>query len=1086
MKKEEWEEFFDDVEEVYDMADTTVDTYYTGAKKDATEALALCINTNGCVDMVWMMDASGLPLNELTEALEGAVYQDPEVYDIHHADDQGWMLRAQYLSGNIKTKLETAIKLNRKYQGRFETNVAALKAAMPAKVDFDMIGFGLGSPWIPEKYYSLFAKEVLGLFCLPEIHYSTALGRWKILVSPKERNAIKNIYAFGTERLTALQIMETTLNGGTVKVYDKVSRPERKSGIAKVLNKVETLTAQEKQELLQSEFQKWVRKDPSRVKRMKQIFYDTYACNVAGRYSGGFLDLPDLDTAHFTPYPHQKDAVARIILEKDVLLNHKVGTGKTGIIIMGVHERKRIGLSDKNLVVVPNNVLEAFERTHRELYPQDNILVVHPEDFKPECRQEFLTKIKDGDYVAVYMAFSSFERLGMSKTYKLDHQRERIRTCRAQAANASESWERSRLETIASHLSEELMKMHEELPADEFTAFDELGVTTLVIDEAHNFKNISIDAHADGIVGMHAKGSKKCNRMLEKVHCVRTQGGGVIFSTGTPLTNSISDLFVLQMFLQPEQLKLLHLNHFDEWINNFATRQTGFEVDVDSQNYRVRTRFSSFHNIPELTSLFAGVCDFYSDDDGDMDLPGIKEYADIIVERSIEQKIYIDDLVSRTEKIRQKQVLSTEDNLLKVTYDGRAAALDIRLADPTAEPDVNGTKVHACAEKVHELWKAYPDTAQLVFCDIGTPRKRFNVYDELKKHLKEMGVPASQIAFVHDATTDAGRRRLFESVNNASVRILIGSTSKLGTGVNVQKRLLAIHHLDIPWKPSDIVQREGRLIRQGNTNDTVFRFRYITAGTFDAYSWQLLENKQRFISQFMSNNLICRGIRDIDDTVLTYAEIKALSVGDPLLKTRIDTSNELERLKIHCRQREQELKTMEGVVSSLPVTLAKLEDRKRRLEQDYKHYLTHRESLNKAERNAFGEEVLDTLKDNLYSETERWFDDLHGFRILLPAYMKSERPALLIEGISGNRYDVDMRDAKISGCVQRVEHILSHLNKRVQAVDTEIARAYAQAEHASAEVRKGNQYKAEMVRVSEKLLDIDEELNRRANENDAA
>ncbi len=1077
MINKDWEDFFC-IEEVYDTADAA-DTY-TGAKKDAVAALASCINHNGCVDMCWMMDASGLALDELTEALEGAVYQDPEAYDLHHADDLGWMLRAQYLSGNIKTKLDTAKKLNDKYNGRFDANVAALKAVMPKKVDFEVIGFGLGSPWIPERYYARFAKETLGLFCYPEVHYSTTLGQWKILIAPKERNTVQNTYTYGTRRLSALQIMETALNGGTVKVYDEVPRPERESGTARVLNKMETLAAQEKQELLQNTFLEWVGKDPSRVKRMREIFYDTYACNVAGRYSGGFLDLPDLDAEHFTPYPHQKDAVARIILEKDVLLNHKVGTGKTGIIVMGVHEKKRIGLSDKNLVVVPNNVLEAFERTHRLLYPQDSILVVHPEDFTPDSRQAFLAKIKDGGYVAAYMAFSSFEKLGMSKHYKLEQQRERIRTCRAQAANASESWERSRLETMESRLSDEFQKMREEIPEDEFITFDELGVTTLVIDEAHNFKNISIDAHADNVVGMHAKGSKKCDETLEKVRYVRAQGGGIIFSTGTPLTNSIADLFVLQMFLQPDQLKLLHLDHFDEWISNFATRQTSFEVDVDSKNYRVRTRFSSFHNIPELTSLFAGVCDFYGGEEGGMGLPKSEGYTDVTVERSIEQEVYIDDLVERTEKIRQKHVRSTEDNLLKVTHDGRAAALDIRLVDPTAEPDVKGTKVYACAQKVYDIWKAYPGTAQLVFCDLGTPKKGFNLYDELKKLLEQMGVPTSQIAFVHDATTDARRRKLFEAVNNASVRILIGSTSKLGTGVNVQKRLVAIHHLDIPWKPSDIVQREGRMIRQGNTNDRVFRFRYITAGTFDAYSWQLLENKQRFISQFMSNDPLCRDARDIDDTVLNYAEIKALSVGDPLLKTRIDTSNELERLKIQCRQRDQELKTMEGIVSNLPSTLAKLKDRRHRLEQDHRHFLAHRQSLSRAERDAFGEEVLYALQENAFVETERWFDDLHDFRILLPAYMKRERPMLLIEGVSGNRYDVDMRDAKASGCIQRMEHILSHLNNRADTVKKEIARTKAQAEHAKAEIQKGNRYIAEVAVMSEKLLDIDEELNRRA------
>ena len=1083
MMNKYWEDFFG-IEEVYDMGDSAIE--YTGAKNDAVATLASCVNNRGRVDMAWMMDASGLAFDELTEALEGAIFQDPEVYNGCHEDDKGWMLRAQYLSGNIKTKLDTAEELNKKHNGRFEPNITALKAVMPEIVDFEVIGFCLGSPWIPEKYYSLFAKEVLGLFSLPEIHYSTALGRWKILIPPKARNSVQNIYTYGTKRITALQIMETALNGGTVKVYDDVLRPDRKSGTAKVLNKAETLAAQEKQDLLQDAFQEWVRKGSSRMAALKEIFYDTYACTVAGRYSGGFLDLPGLNTEHFTPYPHQKDAVARIILEKDVLLNHEVGTGKTSIIIMGVHERKRIGLSDKNLVVVPNNVLEAFERTHRHLYPQDHILVVYPKDFKPDTRETVLTKIKDNDYVAVYMAFSSFERLGMSREYKLEQQRERIRTCRSQASNTSESWERLRLETKTSHLSEELIKMYEELPLDEFTTFDELGVTTLVIDEAHNFKNISIDAHADGVVGMHAKGSRKCNEMLDKVQYVRSHGGGIIFSTGTPLTNSIADIFVLQLFLQPEQLKLLNLSHFDEWINTFARRQTCFEVDVDSRNYRIRTRFSSFHNIPELTNLFAGVCDFYSNDGGNVNLPESKGYTDVVVPISIGQAAYFDTLVERTERIRQKQVRGTEDNLLKVTIDGRVAALDIRLADPSAEPDVKETKVYACARRVYQLWKVCPNTAQLVFCDSGTPKKGFNIYDELNKVLKQMGVPSYQIAFVHDAKTDAARRKLFEAVNNASVRILVGSTSKLGTGVNVQERLVAIHHLDIPWKPSDIVQREGRLIRQGNTNKKVFRFRYITARTYDAYSWQLLENKQRFISQFMRKNLICRDASDIDDTVLTYAEIKALSVGDPLLKKRINTSTALERLKINCKQREQELKTMKGVVSRLPSVLKKLKERRQRLLQDHDHFLSHREGLNKLERNAFGEEVLEALKGNSLAETERWFDNLHGFRILLPSYMKPERPSLLIEGISGNRYDVDMRDARSGGCVQRIEHILSHLDERVKAVDAEVSRANAQAKHAREEIKKGNSYTADVARVSEKLLDIDEELNRRTNKNGAA
>ena len=467
---------------------------------------------------------------------------------------------------------------------------------------------------------------------------------------------------------------------------------------------------------------------------------------------------------------------------------------------MGIHERKRIGLSEKNLIVVPNNVLEAFERAHHLLYPQDNILVVHPEDFQPAYRQKLLTKIRDEDYVTVYMPFSSFGAISMSRQYKLDCQSELIRSYRAKAAIAPEQWERSRLETIVNQLSKKLAEMMTDLPYDEYLCFDELGITTLVVDEAHNFKNISLNSHTDGVVGMHVKGSKKCDEMYEKVQFVRNHDGGVIFSTGTPLTNSIADLFVMQSFLQPEQLELLHLNHFDEWISNFATRQTSFEVDVDSQNYRMRTRFSSFHNIPELISLVANICDFYNGDECQVDLPKSETYTDVIVPKSPEQDDYIKSLADRTEKIRQKLVRNAAtDNLLKITHDGRAAALDIRLADPESHPATESTKTCACAKNVYQLYQLYPNTAQLVFCDLGTPKRGFNIYDELKRLLVEMGIPKSEIAFVHDAGTDAKRRKLFEAVNHASVRVLIGSTSKLGTGVNVQKRLIGIHHLDIPY-----------------------------------------------------------------------------------------------------------------------------------------------------------------------------------------------------------------------------------------------------------------------------------------------
>lgn len=1083
-------DFFGEVQEVYDISDVLADTESAGSMHhEAAKALASCVNTMGYVNLPWMADNSGLSVSELTEALEGAIYQDPEAYDQHQSEGDDWILRAQYVDGNISAKLDTAKRMNKKYCGRFDSNVLVLKEAKPEKVPFEEIGICIGSSWVPPVYYSLFAKELLGVKTAPEVIHSAELGQWKVRASDAVKKSFHNQYTYGyiynkegkTECITMLQMLEYTLNGSTVKVYEKVSRPDRKSGEARILLKNETIAAQEKQALLQQAFLEWVVKDPGRVKHLERIFYDALTSNVVSRYNGSFLTLPDLNPA-FIPYPHQRNAVARIVLEKDVLLNHTVGSGKTNILIMGIHERYRMGLSQKNLMVVPNNVLEAFERAHRFLYPEDRILVIRPEEFKPAFRQEIMEKVRDEDYVAVYMAFSSFSMIDMSRQYSLDQKMEEIRSMRAMAASSGDKWEKWLCEIKAARLSEELEKMKKELPADKFLPFDQLGITTLVVDEAHNFKNISLKTAADGVVGMHAAGSKKCDGLMDKAQYVRSHNGSILFSTGTPLTNSISDLFVLQMFLQPEQMRLLNLGHFDEWIGTFASRQSGFEVDVDSQSYRIMTRFSSFHNLPELTRLFASVCDYYNGAVSGMGLPECDGYIDTVVPKSPEQTEYIEELVLRTEMIRAKLVQGHEDNLLKVTHDGRAAALDIRLAEADKVPDPAGTKTYACARNVYDCWKENPGSAQLVFCDLGTPKKGFNIYDELKAHLICMGIPACQIAFVHDAGTDAKRRKLFDAVNKAEIRVLIGSTSKLGTGVNVQENLVAIHHLDVPWKPSDMVQREGRMIRQGNKKKKVFRYRYITAGTFDAYSWQILENKQRFIGRFMSGALADREARDIDDAVLTYAEIKALSVGDPLLKTRIETSNQLERAKIHSRQREQELRKMENLIHESPMKLDRLRQRKKRLIQDRDHFEKNREKLTKEERFSFGEELLHALKGNYGRTDERCFDFLHGFRVLLPSGMKADKPYVRMAGENANRYEVDMWEAKEAGCVQRIEHLLLHLEDRIAASEEEISRVKKELSQAKEELAKGNAYANDVTVLNTKLLDIDQELNRRAEE----
>lgn len=1088
MKLDRLNGFFDDVMEGYavgDVFDHTVS--HDELHRDAAKALVCCVNTMGCVNLSWMSEHSGLTVGELIEALDGIIFQDPEIYDKELSDEEGWMLRPQYVSGNVFSKYRYAKRMNRKYKGRFASNVSVLKEAKPEKVPFEEIGICIKNCWVPPMYYAHFAKELLGVKTMPEVFHSSSLGRWKVKGSVEARKSSNNTEIYGytyknqgeIKCITMLEILEHTLNGSTIKIYEEVSRPDRKSGTAQILLKNETIAAQEKQALLEQAFKDWIVKDPTRVKMLENLFYDALSCNVATRYNGNFLTLPELNP-EFCPYPHQRDAVARMVLEKDVLLNHTVGSGKTGILIMGIHERYRMGLSRKNLVVVPNNVLEAFERTHHFLYPKDNILVIHPEDFKPALRQKAMESIRDGDFTAIYMAVSSFDMICMSRQFQLDKKSEEIHRMHVLAASTQDKWEKKIFESKVKKLRDELTKMQENLPEDKGLSFDQLGITTLVVDEAHHFKNITLKTSADNIVGMHAKGSKKCNEMMEKAQFVRSHNGSLIFSTGTPITNSLSDLFVLQMFLQPEQMRLLNLDYFDAWIGTFASRQAGFEVDVDSQNYRIMTRFSRFHNLPELIRLFSSVCDSYDGADHRSGLPACDGYIDTIVPKSPEQSEYIDELVLRTEMIREKLVKSYEDNLLKVTHDGRAAALDIRLVSESVKIHSKQTKIYACAKNVYACWKEHPGTAQLVFCDIGTPKKGFNIYDELKHQLMDLGIPEDQIAFVHDAGTDAKRRKMFEDVNKAKIRVLIGSTSKLGTGVNVQENLVAIHHLDVPWKPSDMVQREGRLIRQGNKNSEVYRYRYITVGTFDAYSWQIVENKQRFIGRFMGGVLVDREARDIDDVTLTYAEIKALSVGDPLLKTRIETSNVYERTKIHSNQRASELRKMQVLINEAPEKLDLLDQRKKRLMEDRNYFWRCREKLTKEERHAFGEELLHALQENHERDKERCFETLHGFRVVLPSKMRADKPYVWIAGSNTNRYDVDMRDAKAVGCIQRIEYVLLHLGDRIRGVEEQISGIEKEIMLAKSEIAKGNTYIKEMERLSKQLVEIDEELNCRA------
>lgn len=991
------------------------------------DALIASINHLGRVDIEYMSRISGIPKDMIIGELRGtAIFQDPFVFEGAQFWDitKGRLLRSQYICGNIPRKLEIAERMNLKFPGCFDANVDELSKLLPSQIDIDEIHVSLGAAWVPADIYALFIQELLNLRETPNVYFNKQLSTWRVESLDEMKGSVLNNYTFGTTSLSAVKIIEQTMNAKTVKVYDYNWYSQ--SAFERILNQPATLAAQEKQKIIIREFSQWVLRDNIRS-LLEECYNSAFVGYMFSPYDGSFLQLPGLNP-YVSLYPHQKNGVARILLsQSNVLLAHDVGAGKTYEIVAGVHELKRLGLSKKNLIVVPNNVLKATVDAHKLLYPYDDIFAIYPKDFGPSVRNDVLLRIQQEDHVAIYMAYSSFDMIAMSKSYWVQKKTREIKELRTAASNCSNKQEKRALESEADSRAKKLSKFLLETPESGYIPFEDLGITTLVVDEAHNYKNIPMSSKTDNIVGMHTKGSRKCAEMLEKCACVDR----LIFATGTPLTNSLADLYVLQTYLQPKELKFHEIDSFDMWINCFGERETNFEIDVDSSHLLPMTRFSSFQNLTELMCLFSMVCDFHYTDEDDSSLPEFNGYSDICVHRSVAQTKYISELAERTELIRAHGIPRTEDNLLKVTTDGRKCALDIRLVDllQYVEP-TEKTKIRACAECVAGLYHRYPGTCQAVFSDIGTPKTEFNVYDALRAELTDLGVSIYEIAYVHDATTESGRAKLFQAINSGTVRVIIGSTAKLGIGVNVQEKLVALHHLSVPWRPADMVQREGRIIRRGNTCDKVFIFRYITEGSFDSYSWQLLENKQRFISSFLSGKAAVREIDDIADAVLSYAEVKALAIGNPLIKKRVETSNKLERAKIAGRQRQRQLMDLRAVIEGTPAKISKLNNLVRTVRADIALYEDSREVVPVAEREAFGEELIDAINGNALRESERVFDVYQGFSVILPANMLSDRPFVFVQSCNGGKYYLEMKKDKPLGCSKSIDYLLDHLGDR--------------------------------------------------------
>jgi len=616
-----------------------------------------------------------------------------------------------------------------------------------------------------------------------------------------------------------------------------------------------------------------------------------------------------------TLFDYQKDAVMRVISEKNTLLAFDVGAGKTYIMIAAAMKMRQEGKSRKNLFVVPNHIVGQWELIFKQMYPAAKVLSVDPAAFRPQLRQKVLGQIQRGDYDGIIMAYSCFEMIPLSEECLMEQLGRKLRELDASLPKGYFAGTRAAVDREKEYLKKQIFGLISTLEDTEAITFDRLEINTLFVDEAHNFKNIPLRSNLKGISGVNLTGSKKCLEMFHKVRCVQenNQGRGVVFATGTPLCNSISDAYAIQMYLQYDKMKETHLDRFDNWVKSFAKPERVCEIDVDTSKYRFVLRFARFFNLPELSRLFSQIAAFHAVDDKE-GVPRLERYSDVILPRNAALQGYMDQLCRRSEEIRARKVDKTADNMLKVSTDGRKAALDLRLVK-RKQPGGEISKVWRCVQQVVEIYREHDGCSQIIFCDYSTPKaEKFNIYDELKQELMKQGVPTKEIAFIHSCRSEAEKVWLFEKVNRGAVRVLLGSTFKLGIGANVQTQLKAIHHLDVPWRPSDMVQREGRILRRGNQYQEIKIFRYIAEGSFDSYSWQLLETKQRFISQFLSGSEYQRSASDLEENVLTYAQVKALAISQPLMKVLAEKENELHRLQMlsdnHVRKQEAQRQTI--------------------------------------------------------------------------------------------------------------------------------------------------------------------------------
>ena len=1058
---------------------TSVDT--------ASEALAVSIGERAGVDLSYMAQLSGKTEAELTEELAGVIFKNPI--------GEKWEPSDEYLSGNVREKLQIAKQFAEDHP-EYQVNVQYLEQVQPKDLDASEIEARLGATWISEDYITRFMAET---FHTPryyvgskvKVQYAEVTGQWNVMGKSVDSygNALVTS-TYGTQRANAYRLLEDALNLRDTKIYDTVQDAD---GEHRELNRKETMLAQQKQELIKEEFKEWIFKDLHRREDLCKIYNERFNSIRPREYDGSHIQFVGMNP-EITLMPHQKNAVAHVLYGNNTLLAHCVGAGKTFQMIAAGMESKRLGLSQKNLYVVPNHLTEQWGSDFLRLYPGANILVATKKDFEPANRKRFCSRIATGDYDAVIIGHTQFEKIPLSRERQIAMLEDQIAditfSIEEAAHQAGQNYTIKQLEKTKKSLQARMKKLNDQTRKDDVVTFEQLGVDRLFVDESHSFKNLFLYTKMRNVAGISQTDAQKSSDMFMKCRYMDelTGGRGITFATGTPVSNSMTELYTIMRYLQYDTLMRMGMGHFDSWAATFGETVTAIELSPEGTGYRAKTRFARFFNLPELISIFKEAADIQTSDMLNLPVPEA-EFINEVLKPSEEQQEMVSAFSERAEEVRAGLVNPTVDNMLKITNDGRKCALDQRLLNELL-PDAEKSKVNTCVENAFQVWdEGKADrTTQLIFCDLSTPKGdgTFNVYDDVRNKLAARGIPKEEIAFIHEYNTETKKADLFAKVRTGQVRILMGSTPKLGAGTNVQDRLIALHHLDCPWKPSDLEQQEGRILRQGNQNDKVKIFRYVTENTFDAYMWQILENKQKFISQIMTSKSPVRACEDVDDTALSYAEIKALATGNPYIKEKMDLDVQVSKLKLLKANHTSQIYRLESdIAKNFPVQISALKERIAGMQidsqvvksvdlQDNDTFVMTVGNVLYEDKKEAGEALIAACAGLKTVSTGGKVGEYHGFTLSASYNMFSNAFELTIKGKCSYKLEIGKDPV---GNMQRIHNTLSSIDRKLTESEQKLETVQQQLATAQEEVKKPFPKETELNEKIERLSELNALLN---------